>query len=203
MIKLPLGQLEEARSNPTSFREKMGTAKGGGKWGYFNALREAIRQFHKMGDNANAGLTYLEQTLDRFSNQRKCQETVDQLAWYIDEYQRRGWFTRDTYRRIIVPIEDETIHVQCTGEICRLDIIPAGGYAAWSFRSKDPSGWKNELRMPIIQYVTARLLGVPYSEITVGMVSFGEQFVDFHSYKIDQINAAYAELIDLARYLSP
>lgn len=202
MIKLKLSELEEARRNPSEYRDNIGKPRGRGTWGYFNALREAIRQFHKSGDNASVGHSYLEEKLDNFSNHRKSLDTVNQFAWYIEEYKIRGWIARETYRVITVPIDNDDIPVHCTGEICRLDLILTGGYGVWQFRSKSPDGWRNELRMPIIQGVTAKLLGVSTSEIMIGMVSFEERYIDTHSYSIEEINAAFKEFTDLTKFLA-
>ena len=199
MFKLKLSELEEARRNPTEFRANIGKPKGHGTWGYFNALREAIRQFHKSGDNASAGHSYLEEKLDSFANHRKSLNTVNQFAWYIEEYKKQGWIAREMYRVITVPINNDDIQVHCTGEICRLDLILTGGYGVWQFRSKGPDGWRNELRMPIIQGVTAKLLGVPPSEIMIGIVSFEERCIDTYIYSNDKINAAFDEFTNLVK----
>jgi hypothetical protein len=201
MTRLPLSQLEEARQNPVAYRRKIGNPSGPRKWGYINALREAIRQFHKMGDNGQAGYTYLEDKLDRFKNERKSLDTVNQLAWYIEDYWNRGWFTTETYHNISVPLEGIGIQVRCTGEISRLDIVPSGGYAAWLFRSREPEGWKKELRMPIIQDIAAGLFGVPSSEMRVGIISFKERYADFHNFGSWEIAKAYSEFDTLIKIL--
>jgi len=202
MIKLKLSELEEARRDPVKYRSNIGKPRGHAAWGYFNALREAIRQYHKSGDNASAGHSYLEEKLDNFSNHRKSLDTVNQLAWYIEEYKKHGWIARETYRVITVPINNDEIQVRCTGEICRLDLILSGGYGVWQFRSKNPEGWKNELRMPIIQGVTAQLLGVSPAEIMMGTVSFEERYIDTCSFSSEEIDSAFHEFINLLRFLA-
>ena len=201
MSKLPLSELENARRNPSAYRQLLDRRSEGGKgvfsWGYYNALREAIRHFHKMNDSASAGHSHLVNGLERFTNRQRSQEIVNQFAWYIDDYNRRGWIRTQTYHTIVVPFEDTRIQLRCSGEISRLDIVPIGGYAAWIFRSQKPEGWKQELRMPIIQYIAAKMFGVPGSEIKVGVISFQERFADFHTFNDEQIATAYLELIDL------
>jgi hypothetical protein len=106
------------------------------------------------------------------------------------------------YRVITIPIDNDDIQVHCTGELCRLDLILTGGYGVWQFRSKNPDEWRTELRMPIIQGVTAKLLVVPPSEIIVGMVSFEERYIDTHSYSNEEINAAFDEFFNLVMFLA-
>lgn len=202
MIKLPLSQLEEARRNPAHYRSQIGKPKGFIKRGYYGVLRDAVRQFHKNRDSAVAGHAYLEDNLDQFNNASKSLDTVNQLAWYVDDYLSRGWITTETYRHVVVPIEDPAVKVICTGEISRFDYVPAGGYAAWLFRSKNPEGWKSELRMPIIQDIAAKRLGVPLAEIRVGVISFQDRFSEHHSFNENQIVAAYEELVNLLRLFS-
>jgi hypothetical protein len=207
MFKLSLTELEIARRKPRAFRDVLDRRSKGEKrrfsWGYYNALREAIRHFHKMNESVYEAHSYLENGLERFKDLKRSQETVDQLAWYIGDYFNRGWISTQTYSHIIVPLEDIGVQLRCSGEISRLDIVPTGGYAAWLFRSREPDGWRNELRMPIVQDVAARMLGVSNSEIKVGVISFQERYSEFHSYSGRQIVAAYKELEVLLAIMFP
>lgn len=205
MHKIPLRELEEARRNPGAYRAKMQkSVKGGGapmRWGYHNALREAIRQFHKMDDSSSAGYEYLEENLGRFKIKQRCIDTINQFSWYIDNYHHHGVITTQTYVNIQLPLEEFKFPIRCTGQVSRLDLDPAGGYIAWIFRSQQPHGWKQELRMPIIQDVTSKLLGVPSSEMKVGIISFREKFTELCVFDEVQIDFSFDELRKLIESL--
>lgn len=205
MQKIPLREIEEARRNPGAYRAKLqNSVMGGGtpmQWGYHNALREAIRQFHKMDDSSSAGSNYLEEKLGRFKNKQRCIDTIEQFYWYIDNYHHHGVITTQTYVNIQLPIEESKFPIRCTGQVSRLDLDLAGGYIAWIFRSQQPHGWKHELRMPIIQDVTSKVLGVPSSEMKVGIISFQEKFTDLCIFDEVQINSAFDELRKLIEIL--
>lgn len=68
----------------------------------------------------------------------------------------------------------------------------------WLFRSKAGPAWADELRMPILQQVLASsVLGVPLSEIRVGIYAFHEQLVDSRCYSQAEVEEALAALGDL------
>ena len=75
-----------------------------------------------------------------------------------------------------------------SGAIGRLDMIPAGGFAATNFELK-ASDWKSQLRTPIIQQAIADELGRPPSEVRVGMyciVSGNHEYVTLSTTEIQQ-----------------
>jgi hypothetical protein len=48
--------------------------------------------------------------------------------------------------------------------------------------------------MPLVQRALEDALGVPLSELRIGIYSFEEQFVDLRSYSESEINQAYSDL---------
>jgi hypothetical protein len=124
--------------------------------------------------------------------------SIDQFEWYTEEYVNRGWPTFEAQLRVLIPLPSRVPpDLFCSGEISRVDMMPARGYAAWLLRSRGGEGWAHELRMPLIQGALAQNLGVPASEVRVGIYSFEEQFIDLHGYSQIEVDQAYADLDDL------
>ena len=206
MIRLPLAHLQEAKTNPELYKQKLRSTseKQPRNYGYFNVLRDTVLKYHASSENIVLTRSYLEEKLDKFKNQRRCQAVVDQFEWYVEENKRRSWPTFQTRLNITIPtpgwIKANTI--VCSGQIPRVDMIPAGGYAAWLFRKKEPDGWFNELRMPLIQDVLSKsVLGVRPDQVYVGIYCFEEQYVDQRQYSVDEIANAYTEFYDLLKAL--
>jgi hypothetical protein len=194
MIKIKLGQLEIVRQNPIAYKNSYGSSSGIRSWGYFNALREGIRLFHKSGDNESQAVQYLANLLQRFKSDSKIEDTLEEFQWYVGNYFDRSWPTSEVFHNIVVPTDHDPLMVKCSGEISRLDIVPSGGYCAWVFHSDKADNWKSELRMPIIQKITGDILGVPISEVKVGVISFKEKYSDYCSYIQEEINDSFSEL---------
>lgn len=201
MPRLPLGDLEEARRDPRAYRNKL-DAPAEKRFGntYVGALRQAIFRYHRVREREEA-MRYLQNRLlhPRLKNSRRKSETLDQLDWYIDEFTGRGWPMFQTGLRVTVPLSLEfPPDLICSGEVSRVDVVPTGGYAAWMFRSRAGSAWSDELQMPILQHILAsRILGVPLSEIRIGIYAFQEQRVDSVCYSQAEIEEAWMALEDL------
>jgi hypothetical protein len=57
------------------------------------------------------------------------------------------------------------------GEVSRIDLLHRE-YRVWLFTEDTPVGWERELRMPLLQGHYADRLGVPPSEVGVGLYVF-------------------------------
>jgi hypothetical protein len=202
MARLPLRDIEEALRNPAAYRQKL-ILSAGGSYGptYFGALIDAVFKFHKTNGNVVEATAYLQTRLNRFLNRMRCAEIMDQFKWYIEEHANRGWPTFETRLRVFIPLPSRVRpNLFCSGEVPRVDIVPAGGYAAWLMQSRAAKDWDRELRMPLVQGALAQgPLGVPSSEIRVGIYSFQEQFVDFRSYSQTEIDQSYSDLDSLLK----
>jgi hypothetical protein len=200
MPRIPLRDLEEALRNPSACRQKL-LLSAGNSYGptYFGALRDAIHKFHRTNGNLVQARAYLQVRLDRFLDRTRCIETMDQFEWYVNEYKSLGWPTFETRLRVSIPLPPRVrLDLVCSGEVSRIDLVPAGGYAAWLMRSQGTKDWARELRMPLVQQALAQgLLGVPANEIKIGIYSFKEQFTDLCGYSQTEIDQAYSELDNL------
>jgi hypothetical protein len=155
MIKLSLGELEEAIANPRAFREKVVNRSTDDSFrpkSYYSQLRNAIFKFHIFGNNAIEGEEYLTTKLFEFTNDTRKKEILDQYNWYVTDIKTNS--TRVFGCRYLISIrylQGITVDLELTGEVGRLDINPSGGYAAWLFRRNKSENWADELRMPLIQ----------------------------------------------------
>lgn len=203
--RLPLRELAEARADPERYRAKLfGPPRQPQGSPYFNALRNAIFNLHKPGWTVAEAETYLERALEKHPNASRKAEVSDQFAWYVAELQSSG---RSVFRtRLIVDVPPPSWapdDFSCSGEVARLDLAQSGTYTGWRFASGDVRGWREDLRMPLIQEAVAKELDAPTDEITVGVYAFGDRRVEHTSYSAAEIAAARSALENLVRTLLP
>lgn len=207
MPRLPLGHLEDALRNPPAYRLRMnaGTSSPFGET-YAGALRQTIFRYHASGD-ADEAYRYLEQRLansGRLRSGRRVNETLENLEWYVEEHRRRAWPTFQVGLRLIVPSSSRApSDIVCSGEVARLDLMPAGGYAGWMISGDTEPGWESQLRFPLIQNALARTtFGVPDSEVSVGVYDFASRRALLTSYSEPEIRRATRRLGELLRALT-
>lgn len=200
MLKISLTELEEIRRDPIAYKSKRDAGfERRGNYSYFSVLKNAIYEYHKTS-NAHLGMDYLETNLERFKNRRTCQKTVDDFLWYVTEFQKLGWPVIKKRITVTVPLTTRYWDsYKITGQINRIDMSSDDGYAAWLFKNDDESGWKGELRMPIIQNAVAVELGVIPPMVSVGIYSFENHFSQLQCFSENEVRAAHLELEDLLR----
>lgn len=202
MVRFSLSDLEEALSNPVEYLHK----QAGGdrpafipRKSYYTALKNAIFKFHNTGDNPTEGQGYLIEKLADFKDDDRIQDTMGQFDWYIQDYRSSNLITFSCRQNIVIrPSTLPSPNLEWSGQISRLDIRPGGGYAAWLFRSNNPEGWCNELRMPLIQSKLSDSLNMPLTEISIGIYSFQERFVDHRCYSAQNVADAQRRLQNLS-----
>jgi len=161
MFKISLTELEEVRVDPLAYKKKHDTVKRYfNNKSFFQTLKRAIYEYHN-NTNAVAAMDYLENGLEKFKTRTLCEKAVDDLQWYIAEYQKLNWPTVLKKHNISIPLSTQFADsLKVTGAIHRIDMHPNGPYAAWLFSRGKPKDWLNELRMPIIQNAVGVELGV-------------------------------------------
>jgi hypothetical protein len=198
MIRLSLSDLDEAIRNPVAYREKMTQGDRSRFFppkSYFTVLRNAIFKFHSSDNNLAEGQDYLTAKLVGFKDYSRLQDTIDQFNWYVQDYSNSNLVTFSCRQNVVIrPATAAEPSLEWSGQVSRLDIRPVGGYAAWLFRNKDPEGWFNELRMPLIQDELSNSLNVPLAEISIGIYSFQDRFVDFRYYSAQNVADAQNRL---------
>lgn len=205
MPRLPLGDLEEASADPAKYRARLlGAPRQGGGPTHFNALRDAIFRFHRLGESFTEIERYLEERLSRFRDPSRREETLNQFRWYVEEYTSlmySGWITFRTRLNVALPLPSRApADLICSGQIARADIAPSG-YAAWMFLSGDAGAWHQELRMPLIQEALAREMNAETDDVIVGVYAFRERSVQRRRFSAGEISSARASFEELLRRL--
>jgi len=202
MVRFSLSDLEEALNNPVEYMHKQtggGTPEFIPRKSYYTVLKNAIFKFHKAGHNLTEGQGYLIQKLTDFKDEARIQDTMEQFLWYIQDYQSNNLVTFSCRHNVIVqPSLSPSSNLEWSGQVSRLDIRRGGGYAAWLFRSHNPEDWYNELRMPLIQNELSNDLSVPLIEISIGIYSFEERYIDHRCYSTQNVADAQQRLQNLS-----
>ena len=194
--------LREASANPARYRSKLlDPARGGGP-NYFNALRDAIFNFHKLEWTAVRAERYLESRLDALPGTVERDEVSDQFRWYVEEYEARGWTTFRTRMTVSIPLPSwAASNLSVSGEVARTDLVPSGGYAGWVFLSGDTEGWRDDPRMPLIQEELTKKMNAPADDVSVGVYVLRERSAELTRYSATEIEATRSSLEELLRQL--
>ena len=198
-MRLSLTQLETARSDPRAMATTLRSGtKSRLRFSRAQALYLSARKFHKQNDNLTAARDYLIAVYRRnFLQPKEMLKLLNELDLYAGAYQATGNTITNLGARISITIDSD---FQLTGEIPRIDIVPSGGYAIWLFSRSDRQ-WKDELRMPIIQYYFAQTFGVDISSVSVGFYFFTAARYDSNRYSQAKIDNARRECRSLGAIL--
>jgi len=188
--------LEEASANPAGYRAKLfGPPRRPQGSIYFNSLRNAIFNFHKPRWTAAQAERYLEQRLDSAANASRKAEILDQFHWYLEQYKDLGWPKALTRLNLNICLPSwAPADLVLSGQIARVDFVPSGGYAGWIFVSGNAYGWREELRMPLLQEALAQKMSVTTDEIIVGLYAFESRSVEHTSYSAAEVMRACSSL---------
>lgn len=196
-MRISFQELDEAIIHPRLFRKKLGGPQGSSPYfgySYYNVLVNSIFHFHKYFNDPGEGRDYLIMKLNssKFTSNERKNYIVDQFNWYVGDYLSKNITTSDFRLNIrILPEIPLKTDVAISGQISRVDILPAGGFIAWIFRNRGSSGWVSEFSMPLIQYELAnRILHVHNNEIAIGIYSFPERFIAQHCYSDQELQDA-------------
>jgi len=206
-MRISFRELNEAIIHPRLFRRKLRGPQGPApffRYSYYNVLVNSIFHFHNYFNDPSEGENYLIEKLNAFKNEQRKEYIVDQFKWYVGDYLSKNITTFEVRQNIrILPEIPLKTDVTISGQISRIDIVPAGGYLAWVFRNRDSSGWVSEFSMPLIQYELAnRILKVPNNEITIGIYSFTERVIEQHCYSEQELHDTKHNLEKLLKTLS-
>lgn len=203
--RLPLRELEEANADPAGYRAKLyGPPRQAQGSIYFNTLRNAIFNFHKPQWTAAQSENYLEDRLAGAPNALRKAEVLDQFHWYLEQYKALGWPTALTRLNVNIPLPPWTpADLSISGQIARVDFAPSGGYAGWIFVNGDARGWRQEMRMPLLQEALAQEMNVPIDGVLVGIYAFQDRVAKHTRYSATEIREARASLDSLLQRLRP
>ena len=202
---MPLRELDEADADPTGYRARLyGPPRQAQGSVYYNALRNAIFNFHKPRWNAAQAERYLEERPAGAPNAARRAEALAHFHWYLEQYRALGWPTALTRLNLSIPLPPwAPTDLSLSGQVARVDFAPSGGYAGWIFVSGTARGWRQGLRMPLVQEALAQEMNVTTDEITVGIYAFRDRTVEHTSFTENEVAAAHTSLEVLLQRLSP
>jgi hypothetical protein len=199
-VRLRLSELERARKRPKAvaaaqFQPGKGIRPTFG--GYWVLAARLYHKLFKMNDALcvqKAHDYFLQHCRAKLMNRANFDHEIalysGRLDDYIADYLTLNQPVVQTNKR--VQFKKITGHF-VSGAIGRLDMIPAGGFAATNFELK-ASDWKSQLRTPIIQQAIADELNRPSSEIRVGMYCIASGNHEYVTLSAADIQQAIAEL---------
>jgi hypothetical protein len=164
-MRIPHTQLEECRLNPVRWLNlQQSAAASAPKFGmsYDRALRLAIHHFRKT-DEASAR-RYLEDVILKYQQKGKFlnQARIDGIRKDLESYIKWRRASPDTIIDSDFVLKDPSGgFLTLGGKVSRLDLT-ADGYRAILFGSPRP-GWKQELRMPLIQSLVSEMYNPSYA----------------------------------------
>jgi hypothetical protein len=195
-MKISHTQLDSCRKNPRSWIQEQASPSFGPRFGYNQALTNAIHRFHKSGD-AEGVHRFLELSIERhFKDETRSAQIVEWLDSYI------GWCRQS---RVLVSDSRFNIRLSCgvwlelSGQIHRLDTVNSGYRAI--LLGDYPVNWRNQLRMPLLQRAIASRYERPEGEIEMGVQQLDGSGIDIQKYTSQEINAAKTEFKQLSSTL--
>ncbi len=199
-MKLGLARLEEARANPRAMRAALrSTARVRMSFSRARALYLSAMRYHKEGDDLDSARDYLTEVYRKnFKRLEELPILLRELTSYASRYQSAGNAYITVGRRISIPVSAD---FELGGEIPRVDLVTTGGYAIWLF-SRIQRSWRNELRMPLIQFHFAQTLGVDAQQIRVGFYFFSPATYESECFLQPAIDNARRECQGIGRVLT-
>lgn len=204
-MKIPLRELEEARHDPRAYLQRQRRAAQGeirfNPKNKHQTLKRAIYVFHKSND-LQAAHDYLEKSyLKQFKQTKDLILYAEKLEKCAIEFNQSGATVFKVNDRLVVPLPQDLndAGVIVSGEIPRVDLTD-DGYTAWLF-SKKTEQWEDELRLPVIQFAYAQILGAIEDEIKIGVYDFSQGTQKLFSFPEQQLSIAQNEFHELLKQI--
>ena len=195
-MKISHKQLEECRQQPRQWLVNVsGSYTGPRRLGYSQVLQLAIHLYHKDGSAANARqhLSTLMARAD-FRNAVRVDLTEASLDSYIDWHSASGTITADHRVRLLLDIQG---YLALSGEVSRVDITPEGYRGV--LLGVPPRGWRDQLRMPLLQRALSRKYGRPLNELSIGVQELDGSGLAITNFSLRRITEAEREFLDLGQ----
>lgn len=186
-MKISHRELEDCLRDPSGWvATKLSPSSGGPRGGYDFCLREGIYRFHKTEDPAEAR-RYIEQTTSRrkLTNRLRLESVLERFDAYVYWFLNSGLIVADHRSRLDFDLGSG---VSLGGQISRLDMMPDGYRAV--LLGKIPPGWRQELRMPLIQRGAARKYSRPEDEVSVGLQELDASNLETVSFSPTELDEA-------------
>jgi hypothetical protein len=187
-MKISHRELEDCRRSPRTWWQGRQAGSAFRTFGYGQALLNAIHQYHRT-NSARAARSHLRQMIERnFTNEKRIDDLEAEFESYIRWHRRSGIVVADSNIRLSYSIGG---FLDLGGLISRLDITDIGYRAV--ILGAGRSGWRNELRMPLIQCAIAFKYGRPVEEVAIGVQEPDGSALDDKTYTSEQIATARQE----------
>jgi hypothetical protein len=198
-MKISHAQLSQCHKNPATWVAKQLNQDGSSSWrGYEYCLREGIYPFHR-DEDIQAARQYTEQRLfnQRLITPHRIQDVLERFDAYISWYISEGIIVIDSRVRLDFELGHGII---LGGLVSRIDMIQQG-YRAVLLETIQP-GWKEELRMPLIQRALAAAYERPENEFVVGIQELDASELTVTSYSQTDMDNAEQIAQQLARQVA-
>jgi hypothetical protein len=165
-MRLSHSSLEDCRRNPTRWAQANPIGQRPvRRIGYARIAKLAIYRYHKGTERARAR-AYLLQACQRngLNNTRRIDAATATLDSYIDWAEQNDPVVADVMIRVELNLGSELL---LGGEVSRVDVNRRGGYSA-ILLDPPPEGWREQLRMPLLQSALARRYRRDERDIAVG-----------------------------------
>lgn len=196
-MKIRLGELELARSDPSEYLRLQGPEINHARnMTHARVLQGAVLDFHRNGTLESASAYLSEMYFRHFGNERKYEELVEKLDLYATAYADSGMTNLKVRDHMVFALNSDLI---ITGQVPSIELTPDGGYAAMFFLSNPSDSWFEELRFALVQYHYAKSFGVSLDEVVVGMYGFKSGSYEFVQSPKASVAAALRETVMVAK----
>jgi hypothetical protein len=194
-MRIAHGDLEACLRNPQQWFSSMSSTSHPYKMGYDRALLLSIFHYHKT--SAIEARNYLSAIIQRhnFNNASR----VMRIEADLEEYIR--WGVAQNLRTAAVQMKIQLLSgfLELRGEVARLDVTTLGYRAV--LLKEPPSGWRTQLRMPLIQLAVSGTYARPAGEIEVGFQRLDGSGLETACYSAREIRSAVARFGILGRQI--
>lgn len=194
-MRISLAELELCSRDVAGWvRAKLHPTGGGPRLGYAGAVKLAIYQFHKTGNDA-AARAHLRDLLERFQSDFHKAEAEQEFDTYLRWYASNHPIVASHRVRLSYPLSGGVI---LGGEVSRVDVDALrGGYHAVLLGTPRPN-WQSEIRMPLIQLGIADRYQRGAAEVRVGFQHLDGSNLSLVSFSGADLQAAEQRARDLA-----
>jgi len=195
-VRLSHSDLEACRANPKAWvSSKLTTSGGHPTFGYKQAVKLAIYTYHASNDSQTAR-QYLKDKLKRFADANRVAQCKDVLTSYIDWAESEGVIVADCKVRLNLPLENDLV---LGGEISRVDIDPDDDSYRAVILGERPTGWRKELRFPLIQHEIASKYARPVGRVRIGFQNLDGSDLAAAQFTKEQIETSLEEASNISK----
>jgi hypothetical protein len=192
-MKISHIDLDRCLKQPRQWFRDQAAPKAGMSFGYDRALRNAIAVWHKT-NLADEARRRLQDLISRhgFKNKSRVDEIEVCLDLYIKWCEVTKVKTADSMIRISLDLGG---YLQLGGTVSRVDVT-SRGYRGILLGAKQ-AGWKEQLRMPLLQKALSAKYIRPIESIEVGVQDLDGSSLQTKSYSSAELTAAEKEFLNL------